>query len=37
MAMILKPIKEAGWRTEKSVYRFGAYLEDIFLPLCRRK
>ncbi|HEY3940707.1 MAG TPA: tyrosine-type recombinase/integrase [Bryobacteraceae bacterium] len=37
MALILKPINEAAGRTEKPVYTFGGYLEDIFLPLCRRK
>jgi integrase len=37
MALILKPMNEDAGRAEKPVYTFGGYLEDVFLPLCRRK
>jgi integrase len=37
MALILKPINEDAGRTQKPVYTFGGYLEEVFLPICRRK
>lgn len=37
MALILKPMNEEAGSTQKPVYTFGVYLEEVFLPLCRRK
>ncbi len=37
MAVILKPQNEEAGQTQKPVYTFGVYLDEIFLPICRRK
>jgi integrase len=37
MAVILKPMNEDAGQTLKPVFTFGVYLEQVFLPLCRRK
>jgi integrase len=37
MLFILKPLNEDAGRAQKPVYTFTGYLEDVFLPLCRRK
>jgi integrase len=37
MAQILKPMNEDAGHRQVPVYTFGAYLEEVFLPLCRRK
>jgi hypothetical protein len=37
MASILKPVNEGAGRAEKPAYTFGSYMEEVFLPLCRRK
>ena len=37
MAVILKPMNEDAGQTMKQVSTFGVYLEQVFLPLCRRK
>ena len=37
MAVILKPMNEDAGQTQKPVFTFGVYLEEVFLPLCRRK
>jgi hypothetical protein len=37
MAVILKPQNEDAGQTQKPVYTFGVYLEQVFLPMCHRK
>lgn len=37
MAVILKRTNEDAGQTQKPLYTFGVYLEEVFLPLCRRK
>lgn len=37
MAVILKPMNEDAGRSQKPVFTFGVYLEQVFLPMCRRK
>ncbi len=37
MAAILEPRNEAVGRSSKPAYTFGVYLDEVFLPLCRRK
>jgi integrase len=37
MAVILKPQNEEAGQTQKPVYTLGVYLDEIFLPMCRRK
>lgn len=37
MALILEPLNSGAGHAEKLVYTFGVYLEEVFLPLCRRK
>lgn len=37
MALILEPANGDAGHREKPVYTFGVYLEEVFLPLCRRK
>jgi len=37
MAVILKPQNEDAGQIQKPVYTFGVYLEQVFLPMCRRK
>jgi hypothetical protein len=37
MAVILKPQNEVAGQTQKPVYTFGVYLEQVFLPMCHRK
>lgn len=37
MAVILKPMNEEAGQTQKPVFTFGVYLEQVFLPMCRRK
>ncbi len=37
MAVILKPQNEDAGQTQKPVYTFGVYLEQVFLPICHRK
>jgi integrase len=37
MAVILKPMNEGAGQTQKPVFTFGVYLEEVFLPLCHRK
>jgi integrase len=34
---IVKPLNEGAGRAPKPVYTFSGYLDDVFLPLCRRK
>jgi integrase len=37
MLIILKPLNEDAGCAQKPVYTFTGYLEEVFLPLCRRK
>ncbi len=37
MALILEPTNVGAGHPEKPVYTFGVYVEEVFLPLCRRK
>ena len=37
MLVILKPLNEDAGCAQKPVYTFTGYLEEVFLPLCRRK
>jgi integrase len=37
MALILRPLNEGAGRAQRPAYTFSGYLEDVFLPLCRRK
>jgi integrase len=37
MALILNPLNEGAGRAPRPAYTFSGYLEDVFLPLCRRK
>jgi integrase len=37
MAVILKPMNEGAGQTQKPVFTFGVYFEQVFLPMCRRK
>jgi integrase len=37
LAVILKPLNEGAGRSQKPIYTFRVYLEEIFLPAVRRK
>ncbi len=37
LAVILKPFNEGAGQSQKPIYTFGVYLEEIFLPGIRRK
>jgi len=37
MSIILKPLNEEAGCAQKPVYTFTGYLEEVFLPLCRRE
>lgn len=37
MALILKPLNEDAGHVQKPVFTFGGYLDEVFLPICRRK
>jgi integrase len=37
MTCILEPLNEGAGRVQRPIYTFAGYLEDVFLPLCRRK
>jgi hypothetical protein len=37
MAVILKRTNEDAGQMQKSMYEFGAYLEDVYMPTCHRK
>src|SRR5579884_90800 len=37
MASILQPLNEAAGQRQVAVYTFGAYLDQSYLPVCRRK
>ena len=37
MSIILKPLNEEAGCAQKPVFTFSGYLEEVFLPLCRRK
>lgn len=37
MAVILKPQNQEAGQTQKPVYTFGVYLDEVYLSMCRRK
>ena len=37
MAVILKRTNEDAGQTQKPLYTFGVYLEEVFMPMCHRK
>ena len=37
LAVILKPHNEDAGQSQKPIYTFGVYLEEVFLPIVHRK
>src|SRR5262245_53291266 len=37
LAVVLKPFNQAAGQSQKPIYTFAVYLEEVFLPVMRRK